>query len=156
MALSSDAPARPRLYRGFMFNPLRERLAACLARQHVCVLSTNGPGGVWAIPVHCRSHGLEMDCLVPRWADAAFYLEQDSRVLLIFHAAEADSLRWLQYRGTAQPLAEPDWTAWLPEMAAGNRPEERYLAVHVRPSRIDLIDESQGWGVLESLEFATN
>jgi hypothetical protein len=138
-----------------MFNPLREKLADCLARQHVCVLSTHGPDGMWAIPVHCRSHGLELDCLVPRWADAAFYLEQDSRLLLIMHSAEAGALRWLQYRGTAQAQAVPDWAAGLPE-EAGNRPEERYLSIHVMPSRIDLIDESQGWGVLESLEFAAN
>ena len=153
MALSSDAPACLWLYRGRMFNSLRERLADCLARQHVCVLGTNGPGGVWAIPVRCRSHELEVDCLVPRWADAAYYQEQDSRLLLIFHAVEAGSLRWLQYQGTAQALADPDWAELLPEDSARSRPKERYLAVHVKPSRIDLIDERQGWGVLESVEF---
>jgi hypothetical protein len=33
------------------------------------------------------------------------------------------------------------------------QPEELYLVVRVAPRRIDLIDEDQGWGMQETLEW---
>lgn len=118
----------------------------------MCVLSVAAAEarGVWAIPVHCRNDGLAVDCLIPRWADAAFYLEQNPQVLLIFQDPDGAHLCWLQYRGRAEILSTPNWAELLPQ--AEPHPETRYLAVRVQPRRLDVIDESQGWGVLESLE----
>jgi hypothetical protein len=145
-----------------MLNNLGEQIALVLGRHQVCLLSTNGAGGVWAIPVRYRSQGLEVVCLAPRWADAAFYLEQDPRLLLIVpdrpplpagKGEPVGELRWLQYRGNAELLASPNWAELLPEDVSRSPPGDRYLAIHVKPWRIDLIDESQGWGVLETLEI---
>lgn len=91
-----------------------------------------------------------MDCLIPRWTDAAFYLEQNPPALLIFQNLDDANLRWMQYRGRAEILSAPNWAGLLPKEET--HPESRYLAVRVQPSRIDVIDESKGWGVLESLE----
>ncbi|NUM43334.1 MAG: hypothetical protein HUU38_01400 [Anaerolineales bacterium] len=141
-----------------MLNRLRERLTDLLAHQNVCIFSANEPGGasgggVWAVPVRYHSHGLAVDCLVPRWADASFYLEQNPQVLLIIRSSDGVPLRWLQYRGRAHILPAPDWPELLPKEDAQTPPETRYLAVRIQPTRIDLIDEAKGWGVLESLEF---
>jgi hypothetical protein len=63
-------------------------------------------------------------------------------------------LRWLQYRGSAQPIAAPEWSSLLPEgMSNARAAEERYVAVRIKPARIDLIDETRGWGARETLDL---
>jgi len=136
-----------------MLNKLRDQIASYLSHQEVCVLSTTGAQGVWGMPVRYRSQGLEMDCLVPRWADVAYHLQQDSHVLLIIQACHAAGLRWLQIRGTARPVAAPDWAELLPGWTSSVPPDELYVVFHVMPERIDLVDESLGWGVRETLEL---
>lgn len=138
-----------------MWTRLHEQITNSLALHSVCILSANASGetGAWAIPVRCRSHGLNVECLLPRWADAAFYLEKEPHVLLIFQNPEGLRLGWLQYRGRARLLTSPNWAELLPGEALGEHPEDRYIAVQVQPSRIDVVDESRGWGLLESLEF---
>lgn len=97
--------------------------------------------------------GLELDCLVPRWADVAHHLSQTAKVLLIVQAPSGAGLRWAQIRGTARTVEAPDWARLLPRWASTARPDELYLVVRVAPSRIDLIDEELGWGVQETLEW---
>ncbi|MBI4322588.1 MAG: hypothetical protein HY675_29200 [Chloroflexi bacterium] len=142
-----------------MLDDLRDRIATYLLEHRVCVISTGGSVGAWAMPVRYRlpkgsrsGRTLEVECLLPRWADAIYHLEENPQVLLIIVDADADGLRWLQYRGTARPIASPDWNRLVPERTAGPRPEERYVAVHVTPERIDVLDESAGWGARETLE----
>jgi hypothetical protein len=96
---------------------------------------------------------LEVDCLVPRWADVAHHLSQNARVLLIVQALTGAGLRWVQIRGKASPVEVPNWARLLPRWASRVRPDELYLVVRVAPSRIDLIDEDLGWGVQETLEW---
>ncbi|MFQ5611233.1 MAG: pyridoxamine 5'-phosphate oxidase family protein [Anaerolineae bacterium] len=138
----------------------RERIAAFLAHQRTGVISTRGAPGVWAMPVWYRprpgtagSHKLEVDCLLPRWADMAHHLAQESEVVLIVQASSGAGLRWLQIQGTARPVEAPDWARLLPRWVSTMQPDALYLVVRVTPSRIDLIDEDLGWGVQETLEW---
>ncbi len=136
-----------------MLDKLRDRMTAYLSEHRVCVLSTAGPEGARAMPVYYRSAGLEIDCLLPRWADVAYHLEQDPRVALVVQDDSVPPLRWLRCLGTAQPVAQPDWDALLPEGTHTPTPDELYLVVRVTPRRIDLLDESRGWGARETLEM---
>ncbi|OGO40655.1 MAG: hypothetical protein A2Z04_04985 [Chloroflexi bacterium RBG_16_57_9] len=138
-----------------MLDKLRDQISAYLAHHDVCILSTAGTEGAWAMPVRYRSRGLEVECLVPRWADVAYYLEQDPRVLLVIQACGNDSLRWLQYRGRARPVSAPNWVEWSPGRVSPALADDLYLVVHVTPERIDLFDESRGWGARETLESGT-
>jgi nitroimidazol reductase NimA-like FMN-containing flavoprotein (pyridoxamine 5'-phosphate oxidase superfamily) len=138
----------------------RERIASFLAHQRTGVISTTGSPGVWAMPVWYRplpgppgGRDLEVDCLVPRWADVAHPLTQNSRVVLIVQASSGAGLRWLQIQGTARPVEAPEWSRLLPRWVSAVQPDALYLVVRVTPSRIDLIDEDLGWGVQETLEW---
>jgi hypothetical protein len=97
--------------------------------------------------------GLEVDCLVPRWADVAHHLSQSARVSLIVQAPSGAGLRWAQIRGTARPVEAPNWARLLPRWVSTVPPDELYLVVRVAPSRIDLVDEDLGWGMQETLEW---
>jgi hypothetical protein len=106
------------------------------------------------MPVHYRSLGLEIDCLLPRWADAVYHLEQEPSVMLVIQDAGTPALRWLQCWGSVQSVAHPDWQELLPEGAStAVAPEDLYLVVRMKPERIDLVDEGQGWGVRETLNL---
>jgi hypothetical protein len=135
-------------------------IAYFLAHQRTGVISTACSPGVWALPVWYRlvpgssgDRSLEVDCLVPHWADVAHQLTQDSRVVLIVQASSGAGLRWLQIQGTARPVEAPDWSSLLPRWVTTVQPDAIYLVVRVTPSRIDLIDEDLGWGVQETLEW---
>lgn len=144
-----------------MPDQLRAPIADCLRQHQIAVLSTTGKAGIRAMPVHYRllaaagsNHRLEVACLLPRWADAIYYLEQDPHVSLVIHALRGDRLWWLAYRGTAHPAATPDWSAWsLPAPPAAPAPEVLYTVIHVTPERIEVVDESQGWGARETLDL---
>jgi hypothetical protein len=116
---------------------LRERVAARLSAHDVCVISATGGDGASAIPVRYRSRGLEVECELPRWADVVYGLEQDARALLIVAEPADQALRWLEYRGLAE------------RPAPGTEP---YVTVRLRPCRVDLVDESLGWGARETLD----
>jgi hypothetical protein len=96
---------------------------------------------------------LIVECLLPRWADVSYCLEQDPRVLLVIRDDQADDLRWLQVFGTVEPVAAPDWASLLPRRFSTARPEDLYRVVRVTPERMDLFDESQGWGARETLKI---
>jgi hypothetical protein len=138
----------------------RKRMASFLAHQRTGVISTIAAGAIWAMPIWYRPHsgpsgrpGLEVDCLVPRWADVAHHLIPDAMVLLIVQASSGAGLRWLQIQGTVQSVEAPDWARLLPRWVSTAQPDAFYLVVRVKPSRIDLIDEDLGWGVQATLEW---
>lgn len=136
-----------------MLDKLRDRIAAYLAQHQICVISAAGPDGARAMPARYRSRGLEVDCLLPRWADVAYYLEQDGRVALVVQDTGAQGLRWLRCLGAAHLVKQPDWDALLPAGVNIPTPDELYLVVRVTPRRIDLLDESRGWGARETLDL---
>jgi hypothetical protein len=136
-----------------MLDELCDRVVAYLGKRNTCILSTTGPEGARAMPVRYRNFELEIECLLPRWADVAYDLQEDPRVMLIVQDVSAPKLRWLQCVGTAHPVEQPDWTASLPEETPTAPPDDLYLVVRVTPRRIDLLDESLGWGVRETLDL---
>ena len=125
-----------------MLDELRDRMAVYLKGHRVCVLSTAGPEGAWAMPVHYHSLGLEIDCLLPRWADVVYHLEQEPTTMLVIH--DASALRWLQCQGTARPVERPDWQRLLPDGAWGAAsPDDLYLVVRVKPEQVDQTNTSR-------------
>jgi len=137
-----------------MLDKLREQMLAYLSSHQVGVLSTNGAHGAWATVVAYRNDGLAVDCLLPRWTDVAYYVEQDPRVLLLVpdSVASASGLRWLEYAGTAEILAAPDWSKWQSLERFKASLSSLCFVVRIRPRRMDLIDESREWGARETLE----
>ena len=122
-----------------MLDELKDRIITYLSQNQVCVISTHGRQGAWSVTAEYKNQGLELDCRVPRWSDALYHLEQDPRALIVILDAHTNHLRWLQYHGVArieQPTADG-----------------RYTSVHLTPDRIDLLDESRGWGARETLEI---
>jgi len=127
-------------------------MVAYLSRHRACIVCSSGKAGASAVLVWYRNVKLEVDCLVPRWADVTYQIEENPRVLLIVPAGRSGGLRWLEYRGMARPLVSPDWRRLLSAGTSYARPENRYLAIRVTPERLDLVDESRGWGARETLE----
>jgi hypothetical protein len=128
-------------------------MAAFLADHDVCIFSTSGAGGAWAMPVRYRSRGLEVTCLLPRWADVAEFVAHDPSVLLVIVDAPAPAPRWLQIAGVARAVAGPDWAEWLPGWTSPAPPAELHLLLRVTPQRIELFDEGRGWGARETVEI---
>ncbi len=121
-----------------MLDELRDRIATYLSQHQVCFVSTSGCLGAWSVIAQYQNSGIELDCLLPRWSDAIYHLEQDPHVLVIVLEAQSPHSRWLQYRGIARVTESTD---------------DRYVAIHVTPERIDLMDESRGWGARETLDL---
>jgi hypothetical protein len=119
-----------------MLDELRNRVLAYLSQNRVCVITTSGSLGAWAVSAQYDNTGLELKCRLPRWSDALFHIEQEPRVMAIIQ--DANPLRWLQYRGTARIADSSD---------------DRYSIIHIVPQRIDLIDEDRGWGARETLDL---
>lgn len=126
-----------------MQDELRDRIKNFLDQHRLGVLSPAGGMGTWAVPIQRRRPGLELVCLLPRWSDALFQLEQDPQVEIVILDVADGPLRWLHIRGTADLIApgEPDFCA------------EPDAAVLVIPRRVDLFDERLGWGARETLEL---
>ena len=135
-----------------MLNELRDRFMFYLTQQDVCILCTLGAQGAWAMPVRYRllteaaPPGLTLVCRTPFWADGLYYLQRDARVTIIVPLGPPPITRWLQAQGVAH-LAEP--TASTPQDADATL----YREVHVLLHRLNLFDESRGWGVQEMLEI---
>ena len=138
----------------------RKRIALFLAHHRTGVISATAAQAMWSMPVWYRlipgpsgDRALEVDCLVPRWADVAHHLSENAGVLLVVQASSTAGLRWAQIQGTARPVEAPDWARLLPRWVSTVEPDALYLVVRVAPSRIDLIEEALGWGMLETLEW---
>ncbi len=136
-----------------MLDELRDRITAFMAQHQTCVISTRGIAGAWVAPAWHYCHGLEMVCLLPRWSDALYYLEQDPRVMVIILDTQSKALRWLQYSGSAQVIQPLDGKQILPGGPPNLQIDDRYVAVRITAERIDLIDENHGWGVRETLDL---
>ena len=137
-------------------NVLRERMRNFLSTNRVGVLTISGTEGTWAMPVRYRAENLELDCLVPRWADIAYHVELHPGVLIVILSvflSPKDPLLWLQYKGNARPVTSPDWSGLLPQSASEALAKDMYLVLRIVPERIDLLDESRGWGARETLEI---
>lgn len=120
-----------------MLDELRDRVTSFLSQNQVCVISTNGSLGAWAVLAQYESAGLTLNCRLPRWSDVVYYLEQEPNIMVLILDAASEKIRWLQYRGVARLTDSSD---------------EFYVAVQVTPKRVDLVDESRGWGVRETLD----
>lgn len=94
-----------------------------------------------------------MDCLIPCWADVAYFAERDPHVLLLIQDDEAPATCWLQVEGAASPAPDPDWGQWLPSWLSPVPPAELYHLLRVTPRRIDLFDAGRGWGAREGVEM---
>ncbi|HSR31716.1 MAG TPA: hypothetical protein VLY63_14210 [Anaerolineae bacterium] len=141
-------------------NERRKKITSFLAHQRTGVISAITAQGMSSMPVWYRlasgpsaDRGLELDCLVPRWADVAHHLAENAKVLLIVQVLSGAGLCWAQVRGTASPVEAPDWARLLPRWVSTAQPDQLYLVVRVAPTRIDLIDEDLGWGIQETLEW---
>ena len=133
-----------------LLEELRCRITTYLSEHGVCVVSTSGMVGVWAMPALCVNRDLIVECLLPGWADVGYFIEQDPRVLLIIYDS---NVRWMQYSGTARLMPAQEWGGLLSAAGPGVRLDDRYVAISVMPQRIDLFDESKGWGARETLDF---
>ncbi len=135
-----------------MLDELRDRIARYLLSNRICIITTSNSADALAMPAWYRlvtgsthQQTLQVDCLLPKWTLLNYHIAKNPRVTLIFPDLSADRLRWLQYQGTAQAMAGTEWndSVWL---------DDGYLIIRVTPMRIDLIDESRGWGVRETWE----
>ena len=133
-----------------MFDKLCAHIITYLAQHQVCVLSTTGTHGAWAMPVSYHHDGLQVTCLLPVWADVAYHLEQDPRVMLLIYDS-MQSQQWMQTIGTANKVDTPDWERW-PDQPIPPTPE-LYQVDQITPERIELFDERQGWGRRETLDL---
>lgn len=136
-----------------MLDELRDRISAFTSHQQVCVISTRGGSGAWAAPAWFYNRGLELVCLLPRWSDVVYHLEQDSHVMVIILDMQSKMLRWLQYSGNAQLVQPLDAEEVLSQEPPKIQVDDRYVAVRITAERIDLIDENRGWGARETLDL---
>lgn len=142
-----------------MLDQLREHIAGYLAQHHICIVSTNGSHGSWAMPARYRllsstdKRTFDLECLLPTWADLLYHLQHDPHVLLIMIDSLNEEKRWLQYRGVARLELAPDWPAWQRQGLPWVQSTDYYKVIHIAPERIDLIDEDRGWGARETLDF---
>jgi hypothetical protein len=120
-----------------VLDELRDRVITYLSHQRLCVITTNGPGGAWAVAAQYQNDGLLLKCRVPRWSDCVYNVELDPRTIVIIADERLGQLRWLEYRGIAHAVDSLD---------------ERFVALRIAPERVDLIDERHGWGARESLD----
>ncbi|HSF83166.1 MAG TPA: hypothetical protein VLA49_18150 [Anaerolineales bacterium] len=121
-----------------MLDELRDHIISYLSQNRVCVITTTGSQGAWATVARYDNNGLELNCRLPRWSDTIYHLENDPRTIVIITNAKSVESSWLELRGTAH----------ITEIL-----DDRYVTVRITPNRIDLIDESRGWGSRETLEL---
>lgn len=124
-----------------------------LGKHRACVLIGCGRDAPVPILVPYREHWPYLDCLLPRWADIAYHLEQDPRVILVIPTVERDDF-WLELRAIAQLINALEWFELLPDPSGPISPEELYSVIRVQPYRLDLYDGQRGWGARETLELA--
>lgn len=133
-----------------MFDRLREEIVQYLTAHESGVLSMGSRDGAYALPVRYHSRSLEITCLLPRWSDAAYYIEQPIPILLIVPDTQGGTC-WLHYMG--EGIADTEASNPLLSKAGVHAYQpERYRVAKLTPRRIDLIDQRQGWGWRQTLE----
>ncbi len=136
-----------------MLDELRDRISAFTSQHQICVISTTGVSGAWAAPAWIYNHGIELVCLLPRWSDVLYHLEQDPQVMVIIQDSQSRALRWLQYIGRAQVIGPEELEQVSTNRRLNMRADERYVAISIVAEHIDLIDENHGWGARETLDL---
>lgn len=137
-----------------MFDELRERIAGILAAHQVGLLGACGWGNQPAVlPAAYHSTGLEVECLLPRWAELISHLAESPEIRLLVPDSARPTSRWLEYRGQAALEEAPDWSGWHLPPEGQAQPQIRYAVLRLTPRRIDLIDEGRGWGFRETLDI---
>ena len=118
------------------------------------MLSLAGLDRAWAMPVRYRNQELLIACLVPRWAETSFYLEQRADALLVIPDRNTPDRHWLACRGRAELSSAHTWPELLP--CNSGAPDQRalYDLIQFHTTRLDLIDERAGWGRRENLDLA--
>ncbi|MCL5951032.1 MAG: hypothetical protein M1132_04790 [Chloroflexi bacterium] len=91
--------------------------------------------------------------MLPRWADLTYFITENPDVLVIVELNQGSELCWLQVSGVASLVLHPDWGNLLPQRVSHIDPNDLFSFVHIKPRRIDLVDENSGWGVCETLEL---
>lgn len=132
---------------------LRQRIIDLLDSQTVCIVGAAGRLSLAAQPARYRRQGLDLICLIPRWADLAVLLEDGAQAVALIQAGQPADLRWLQVQGAVRPAAIPSWADGLANGSAAASLEDLYQAWEIAPRRIDLFDKGLGWGWRETLEF---
>ena len=136
-----------------MQDQLRDSMAAYLSRNWLGVLTSTKPVGLWTMPVRYRSQGIEVDCLLPRWADLVYHLEQEPQVALVITIGnQVNGLSWLHYLGLARLVSFP-WTTPVTPETLPALTNVLYQVIHLSPQRIDLIEEQGGRTRRETLEI---
>lgn len=147
------ADTQTKLMGGFMIDALGDPFERYIADHHSCVLVGAGIGGPSPLLVRYHACGLEIYCLLPLWADLAYGLDQDPRVVLVIPAPDMVDC-WLEIRGTAAIVSSPDWSM-LSVGETGNVPlGDLYCIIRIHAHRLDLYDGRRGWGARETLELA--
>jgi hypothetical protein len=136
-----------------IIHELRERIIEHLASQTICVLSTKGDHGSWSMPVRYRHSDLDIECLIPRWADVVFHLEQNGQVILVIQSGLSSPGCWIQYLGQARRMRQGTEPTLFDGFIKSSRALHLYEIFRVIPDRIDLVDESRGWGMRENLDL---
>lgn len=136
-----------------MLDDLRQRIEEFLGAGRHGVLSSSGTGGVVSLPVRYRAREMELDCLVPRWHDLAYWVEENPSITLVVLVENTGGFSWLHYQGRATTMAAPEWADLWPALPAGLHPEDFYLVLRLQPARIELMRGPQGWAMRETLDF---
>ena len=129
-----------------MLAELRERVEAYLASHRGCVLCAEGAEGACAMPARYRAQGLALDCLLPRWADLAFYLERpvggptggQPLVTVLILDPDTGGRRWLQCRGIARPVPAVSATTAI-------RAHHRFGQIRSGGPSIRVVETTKNW-----------
>src|SRR5687767_8119481 len=135
-----------------MLHQLRSQFARHLASASDGLLCAGGRPELAALPVRYQADGLDIDLLLPRWADAAFQHDPHGEAVLAVPLEGASRGRWLICRGAIALVPSPDWSALALEQRPFVAPEDLYLVARMLPRRIDLLDETRAWGIAETFE----
>lgn len=133
-----------------MLDELRDRMARALAERQAGVLGAATPVGPCCLPVRYRAWALQVECLVPLWSEIAQVADESPSVLLV---VLLDGGRWLQYRGRARPAPAPGRGVLTGRLPWGALIADLYVLLRLEPTRIELFDETRGWGVRETLDL---
>lgn len=137
-----------------MFDRLRSLIARELADVSVGLLCPEVGFESRIVPVRCRSHDFELDCLIPRWVDASAWFEAGpARVSLITLPTGSPLLRWLEIQGSTEIVSPIAWPEPLPQHSRVLTPAELFLQIRIRPRRIHRFDEAAGWGIQATLDL---
>jgi hypothetical protein len=131
-----------------MLDQIRHRMASYLAEYDSGILTVmNGSQSV-SMPVRYHSRLLGVTCLVVRWSDLVYALEQQPTVELLIPATAYPEM-WMHYQARAHLLPRSD-VATFQGMSAS---PFQYVMAQLTPYRIDLIDQRVTWGARETLEL---